>query len=1146
MQRAGQIGEVPETTLAGVPHEICSGDFDGDGWADFVSSDVVGKKIEFYRNVSWDGKTPFNTPAGSHGVNDDPAPTWSIPTSIRTARFMPYTIESRNSGSDGSQAIGCGDMNGDGKQDFYIIDTDTSETTSGAAVARADMYLGTGNFAAFNIATLFPNTASTRYQLTATAGATGLNWFKGMRADSEAKSVDINGDGKLDIVLASSANGTAFSSVAPCSNAANCGLVRAYFNNGATPPKFIEPTVANNGVLVLSKLVSMVNDRGFNALDFGDFNQDGKRDIVVAGVAAKDVRIHYGLQGGGFAATPQLLTSPVTPPAGQVAWNRSGAQNVMVSDFNLDGKPDVLMATDQGRVSATQTARWYLWQNKGTPNFVGGPTNMTWTATSPSTAPVPPDTAKAIGLAGSDSDVGVLINYDNDPDNTKDFILVNGNTTNAGYKLFTNRVTSTYAPCGTVYSDPLPLGTLQNTEMVVTGARITPTWALNGGTITLYASNEDPANWQLASLCSGSTTDYCAAFPKPSGRTVRWKVEMCSNASRTQTPTIAGMNITFAYQEAAVHYRAGVVAESGVAYVGGFRQPGDRGHVFALPAQLSTTSYWDFGQRLDAATTRDVFTTETDGVTRLPFSTALATDPNFQAALGVANDTDATSIVNWWNSGRFGQFKDKRLGGLVESTPAIVTPPQRPYYYNFAPLAERTLLDNFIAANTTRPRLVIAGTKDGALHAMNTEPTATCIVSTFSGTEAWAFVPRRVANGFLSDKNNGTTDSYVDGPVSLSLVVLGGQVRTVALFGLGNGGRSYTALDVTNTVANTSSGGCVTGQSVLGPTPLWDYAIDNSGLTRSKPVMVRTKINGSERFVAVLASGVDPSNPTGPWSRGREVHGVDLATGQRLWRFQAKCPVTTDIAAFETDDALEPNAPALDGFIDRVVFGDTCGNVYKVDPGQENADWVQGIGPVNTGVTDPANQITRALFSVAGKSPIPAGEERPIFGTLGVREDSAGRVTVFFGTGGVESFTPTKINAFFAIYADNGTVRDTVAGTCGTDGRCDKFYGGIVVTADQVIATRAKDAAIASTTCDQGSAQIVAFNVANLAQQFVVQSSASIQSSLFGVQGAIFSTNVAGQVIRVGAPSAPTPGTGSGPPGAFAVALKRRNWRQVF
>ena len=46
--------------------------------------------------------------------------------------------------------------------------------------------------------------------------------------------------------------------------------------------------------------------------------------------------------------------------------------------------------------------------------------------------------------------------------------------------------------------------------------------------------------------------------------------------ARTLTPSIAEIEVNYDYTLAEEHFRGGVVVDDGVAYVGAFRQPGDR------------------------------------------------------------------------------------------------------------------------------------------------------------------------------------------------------------------------------------------------------------------------------------------------------------------------------------------------------------------------------------------------------------------------------------------------------------------------------------------------------------------------------------------------------------------------------------------
>ena len=108
-------------------------------------------------------------------------------------------------------------------------------------------------------------------------------------------------------------------------------------------------------------------------------------------------------------------------------------------------------------------------------------------------------------------------------------------------------------------------------ELVITTAKITPNVVKPTGTsISYFLANEDPANWQPAAACPGDPASYCVSFPKPVGRTVRWKATMCSNATKTVTPRITGVSIAYDYTVAENHFRGGAVSQDDVTYVGAF------------------------------------------------------------------------------------------------------------------------------------------------------------------------------------------------------------------------------------------------------------------------------------------------------------------------------------------------------------------------------------------------------------------------------------------------------------------------------------------------------------------------------------------------------------------------------------------------
>ncbi|MBK7540122.1 MAG: hypothetical protein IPI49_33155, partial [Myxococcales bacterium] len=729
----------------------------------------------------------------------------------------------------------------------------------------------------------------------------------------------------------------------------------------------------------------------------------------------------------------------------------------------------------------------------------------------------------------TDFDVGFVFNYDNDPWATPDIMIADGNDS-AKYFVFANRAVEKYVACGDAASGILDLEDLTSTEMVVTAGRITPDATLNGGTIKYYMSNEDPPNWVQATPCPSSSTDLCVSFPRPVGREIRWKAVMCSNSTNTVTPVLRQIAAKFDYQRAREHYRAGVIVHDGITYVGAFRQPGNRGNMYAIDAALSQT-YWDAAAKLDATNddARNIYTSMRNAAVRLDFTASNASSPLLRDTMLTADQTTVANVVRWVRSARFGVGNSgiprSRLGAVESATPSILTAPARPPWYAHATSSDRSRVDAFITREQARWPLLIFGSKDGMIHALHSK--AASISDARNGTEAWAFVPSPVAAGMVADHGASSADtvvtsSYPDGSPTLADWHAGSNVmKTVAVVASGNGGKSITALDVTRTIDPDTG-------TVLGPQPMWSATPGDSdaGNAFAKPVVARVQLGGQERYVVVAGTGVDYSDTLD--QRGRVVAGYDLATGAQLWKFRAKCPLTSDLTAFETDDAGESGEPGLDGFIDRVVFADKCGYVYKLNPATDLAGgWYENsnMGRIATDVVE--GKTMYALFSTA--STVGAlGAARPIAGTVAARTDATTRMVLFFGTGGLEDYPVGSSNEFYAIYADTGAIRSKLTGTC-VSGRCEKFYGGVVVTPQQVFLTRTIDAQIGTAVCDTGTSTVEALELnadanGSFIADFQLALGAALIGSLYGDAGAVYFATMSGEVNRIGTPRAAAAG----------------------
>jgi hypothetical protein len=274
------------------PVALTAGDFNLDGKIDLASVDQVKQAVAM---LTGKGDGRFSTPA-TFSTNIDPT---SIATgdfngdgkmdaAVSHFSFNPSKVslhlgdgrgglrltQSFNVGAD-PRSLTAADFNRDGKLDLATL----NRASGNISVLLGT---GTGDFAA---ARTFPIGAN----------ATSLSMGSG----------DFNGDGKLDLAVANNSfpgpNGTV--SILLGDGAGNFGTSTQFSTGGA------------------------------NASDVGpgDFNEDGKTDLLVTNGGTSSVSFLAGDGAGGFAA-------PVNFTVG------SSPRSVAVGDFNGDSKLDVAVA----------------------------------------------------------------------------------------------------------------------------------------------------------------------------------------------------------------------------------------------------------------------------------------------------------------------------------------------------------------------------------------------------------------------------------------------------------------------------------------------------------------------------------------------------------------------------------------------------------------------------------------------------------------------------------------------------------------------------------------------------------------------------------------------------------------------------------
>lgn len=327
------------------------------------------------------------------------------------------------------------------------------------------------------------------------------------------------------------------------------------------------------------------------------------------------------------------------------------------------------------------------------------------------------------------------------------------------------------------------------------------------------------------------------------------------------------------------------------------------------------------------------------------------------------------------------------LGDIFHSSPILVTAPVPSYMCDLGITAQclhslygdqltpggRTAYEAWTVSEEERTQMVVVGANDGMIHAFHagawvngddpdTTLTETRHLDLGTGRELWAFIPPDMLPKLkrLFDRD-GRHELFVDGtPMVRDVWVdLNGdgqksadEFRTMAVVGERQGGRSYTALDITDPAQPVfrwtwpPPGSAI----ALDSGETWnDFApapppIGPVGVVDATGPLSRGGDSLREQWAVVLGGGYDPS-----WRRGRSLNVLDVWTGQPIWRFAAADATdATDLRGqlgpvAATPALLDMGASALaqnnvDGLFDTVVFADVFGQVWVArlfDPAED-------------------------------------------------------------------------------------------------------------------------------------------------------------------------------------------------------------------
>jgi type IV pilus assembly protein PilY1 len=281
--------------------------------------------------------------------------------------------------------------------------------------------------------------------------------------------------------------------------------------------------------------------------------------------------------------------------------------------------------------------------------------------------------------------------------------------------------------------------------------------------------------------------------------------------------------------------------------------------------------------------------------------------------------------------------------------------------------------------------VIYVGANDGMLHGFDAE----------TGKEVVAYIPHGIASveadagmHYLLDKNYEHR-YYVDGSPVAADAKINGVWKTVLLSGLGAGGESVFALDITDPTQLTEANAA--------NTVLWEFTADDMGFTFAQPKVA--KMNDGT-WVAIIGNGYN--NTADGQSK---IFILNLATGALIKKFEtgvgssgaspcADCNGMSTATTFDVDG---------NGTADYIYAGDVQGNVWAINvTSDKQSEWVFD-SEVTYGddgqIISYSGGLTEPLFTTDGNAPITTElAAAPLYRQIQENNHYPG-ILVMFGTG---------------------------------------------------------------------------------------------------------------------------------------------------
>lgn len=348
-----------------------------------------------------------------------------------------------------------------------------------------------------------------------------------------------------------------------------------------------------------------------------------------------------------------------------------------------------------------------------------------------------------------------------------------------------------------------------------------------------------------------------------------------------------------------------------------------------------------------------------------------------------ANPLIAERLLSWAKGTEFpGTLRTRSvlLGDVVNSSLERVAPETQ----SVSAIAGDSSYDSYLAFKTSELQTsLLVNANDGFFHIINAN----------NGQHRYGYMPSSVlpSLSIVAAPDYATSGSHkfmVDGQIAVSDAQLGSTWSTVAVSGMGAGGKSMFAVRVFQQSAASPNT----------PSALWEHSPpatntpnndwNDLGYTYSRPAIARTKDN---KWVAVFGNGY------GSYNGKAALYIVDLATGALVRKIVVDENTAGSSAVKAKGSGLSSPQIVVNAQhqIEKIYAGDLRGNLWKFD----------------TSSTLPADWSSSKLFA--------AGVDQPITTYPLITEHPQGGHMVSIGTGklaeAADKLTKTQ-QAFYAIW----------------------------------------------------------------------------------------------------------------------------------